>query len=151
DSVIYNFSFRPINPMVRSKFANATVEELQAALRQQGIPLPENIQNKRYLLRSLEAGGAAPDKPALRPRTLILGLLADPEILKIRSNKRVAKMLNDGLISEVKQLSQRYGWEVPAMQAPAYKAFRGYIEGSQSLEQSRQDTIKSDLQLAKKQ
>lgn len=151
DSVIYDFEFRPINPDVRTAFADATVGELQTELANKGIPLPENSQNKRYLLRSLEAGGPSPDPKELRPNTLILGIAVDPEVLRDRIGQRVRVMVDAGLVDELKRLAVRYSWDLPAMQAPAYKAFRGYIEGSKDMSQAVTDFITYDSQLSKKQ
>lgn len=151
NSVIYDFEFRPVDSVIRSTFENASVEELQAELLRQSIPLPENSQNKRYLLRSLEAGVPSPESTILRPDTLIVGRLVEPEVLKERISERVHVMLNNGLVDEVKRLGVQYSWELPAMQAPAYKAFRGYIEGTKTLDEAVADFVVYDSRLAKKQ
>lgn len=151
DSVLYDFTFRPVNDHIRETFKDASVDELQAELNKQGIELPENSLNRRYLLRSLEAGGPSHSSSELRPNTLVVGLAVDQEILKQRIEKRVHGMLEAGLVNEVKQLATQYNWELPAMQAPAYKAFRSYVEDTVELEQAIADFVMYDSRLAKKQ
>lgn len=87
----------------------------------------------------------------LRENTLILGMFVEPEVLRTRIAQRVQSMLSVGLIQEIKKLAQQYSWELPAMQAPAYKAFRGYLEGTKTIEQAAQDFAQFDTQLARKQ
>lgn len=151
DAVIYDYNFRASNPDIRSKFQDASVEELQAELAARGIPLPQNDRNQRYLLRSLESGQAAPIDKILQPETLIIGLDIDRKILKSRIAARVDSMLQSGLIDEIKRLSKSYGWVPSAMQAPAYKSFRNYVDGHESLDQAVSYNIMFDARLAKKQ
>lgn len=103
-------------------------------------------QNPRHL---------APDAPRqqlkIRQNTVVIGMQVDPEILRQRIAARVEAMVGMGLLDEVKSLAKLYGWDVPAMRAPAYKAFRGYIEGFKTLQQAKDDFALFDAQLAKKQ
>lgn len=151
NSVLYDYDFRPVNSAVRAEFANASVEELQGELAARGIPLPENSRNKRYLLRSLEAGQASDVHQELRPHTLVLGLSVEPDVLAGRIEQRIAQMLENGLLDEVSSLSAQYSADLPAMQAPAYKAFLPHLAGQCSLQQAQQDFATYDRQLAKKQ
>lgn len=121
DAVIYNYNFA-------------------------GSDGPRDAQNPRHL------SADAPKRPLeLRANTLILGMNIEPEELKQRIGKRVDVMVEGGLVDEVKQLGERYGWDIPPMQAPAYKSFRSYVEGAQSLEQAKAQFAVYDSQLARKQ
>ncbi len=151
NSIIYDYDFRPVNSAVRAEFADATVEELQSKLAAHGIPLPENSRNKRYLLRSLESGRASYTHHELRPHTLVLGLAVEPDVLTSRIEQRIAQMLDDGLLNEVQSLAAQYSPYLPAMQAPAYKAFLPYFAGLCSIEEAQQNFANFDRQLAKKQ
>lgn len=152
DAVLYNFQFRaPANPAKRRELEALDVAELQARLLAEGIPLPANAQNPRHLIRALETGGASATREPLRPNTLLIGLQVDQEALRERINKRVDAMVEAGLVDEVRRLAGRYGWDVPALQAPAYKAFRPYIEGSTTLEDAKQQFVQYDWQYARRQ
>lgn len=151
DSILYDYKFRPANSDTREKFKDASVEELQAELTARGIALPENSSNQRYLLRSLEAGQQSDIHNKLRENTLIIGMQIDPEILKSRIASRVEDMVNNGLVDEVKMLSGKYGWDIPPMQASAYKCLKGLIEGTQTIEQVKAEIVALDGKLAKKQ
>jgi tRNA dimethylallyltransferase len=103
-------------------------------------------ENPRHLSRTEPQA-----KHALRPNTLILGLRLDRDILTERIRERVDAMMAAGLMDEVRTLSQQYGWEALALQAPGYKALREYSEGTISLEQAKALFVKNDLNLAKRQ
>jgi tRNA dimethylallyltransferase len=152
DAVIYNFSFRGRpDARERERLQALSVEELQVELAARNIPLPENFQNPRHLIRALETNGGLPVRDELRPHTLIIGLDPDREVLRQKITARVDAMVDDGLTREVKELSAKYGWNAPALQAPGYRAFRGYIEGVLSLEEAKQLFIQNDMQYAKRQ
>lgn len=152
DACIYNYTFRPIgNTSVNDRFKNASVEELQQALKKRNLPLPENKTNRRYLLRTLEAGQATIQNTSLRPNTLIIGIAIDQKVLKLRSHKRTKEMVQRGVIDELRTLSKVYGWDIPAMQSPAYKAFRDVVENQITVQQAIDLCVRYDLKLAKKQ
>jgi tRNA dimethylallyltransferase len=56
------------------------------------------------------------------------------EALYARVDARVERMLERGLVQEVRGLLARgYGWSLPAMSSLGYIQLRGYIEGTASL------------------
>lgn len=87
----------------------------------------------------------------VRDNTLIIGLVVEQDLLRDHIAERVNDMVCHGLIDEVKDLSQKYGWDISAMQAPAYKSFRAYLAGELSLEEASALFVTADTQLAKKQ
>lgn len=87
----------------------------------------------------------------LRPNTLIIGLVNSRENLKQRISERVKTMFKNGLIEEAKRLGKEYGWDTPALQAPAYRAMRQYLENKVTLQEAKALFIKYDLDLAKRQ
>ncbi len=152
DAVIYNFSFRSgHNPAGRGQYDGIPVAQLQALLLARGIPLPENSRNPRHLMRSLESNGQAHSRDALRPYTVIVGLDPGREALRQKISGRVTQMAQAGLVDEVRRLAEEYGWDAPALQAPAYRAFRGYVEGALTLAQAEQLFVQNDVRYAKRQ
>lgn len=124
DAVIYDYSFTTPDESLR-----------------------RNPKNPRHLLR--EPGWERQER--LRPNTLVIGLVIPRDILKERITDRVEAMVDDGFIEEVKQVADKYGWETSVLQAPRYKAFREYLNGTLTLEEAKAQFIKNDLNLAKRQ
>jgi tRNA dimethylallyltransferase len=152
DSVIYDFSFRQSGDLEQRKvLGELSVEELQAILLQRAIPFPANERNPRHLVRSLETAGEIPCRAPLRPNTLVIGIFKDRALLANDVLRRVDSMVDRGFVKEVKHLAARYGWDVPALQAPGYRAFRLYLAGQVSLEEAKRQFVQNDLQYAKRQ
>jgi tRNA dimethylallyltransferase len=152
DAFLYGFTFRGgANPVQRQALQVLSVEELQQLLHERGIPLPENQRNPRHLIRALETGGATPQRGSLRPHTLLLGLDPGREALRQTIIQRVDAMVAAGFIDEVRSLAEAYGWDAPGLQAPGYRAFRGYIDGHLSLDEAKQLFVQNDMQYAKRQ
>ena len=103
-------------------------------------------QNPRHLKAAVHA-----TSHTLRINTSLYGISLEREVLKDRIKKRVDDMLEAGLLREVKSLSEKYGWDAPGLNAPAYKAFRPYLEGRISLDGAKALFAKYDLELAKRQ
>jgi len=125
DAVIFDFQFRqPADPVIRQELSQLSV---------------------------LETGGASDSKSPLRANTLVIGLQVDPAVLTKRIQDRVEAMVRAGFVDELEYISSTYGWGAPGLQAPGYKAFRGYVDGTISLEQAKALFVQNDLHLAKRQ
>jgi tRNA dimethylallyltransferase len=152
DAVVYDFDFAGSpNVEERKRLQQRTIEELQAEHLRRNIPLPENAKNPRHLIRSLETGGRKRKNTVLRPNTIVIGLSIEREKLLRKLTMRVEAMVERGFIDEVKHLADVYGWDVPAMKAPGYKAFREYLDGQSTVEQAKALFVRNDFQLAKRQ
>ena len=152
DSVLYDYQFRPTAPLsIREKYEKYSVDDLQAELIDRGIPMPENSTNKRYLIRAAEIGSVAPAQSTIRPNTYIFGINIDPIEQKARSKRRLEEMLEQGLIDEVRSLGELYGWDIAPMQAPSYKAFRGFVMNEYEMGEAKDKCLQYEAQIAKKQ
>jgi tRNA dimethylallyltransferase len=121
DSILFDFDFGPAaDPKERAKLEALSIEKLQTLIHERGIAMPENSQNKRYLVRALERGLQPPQKAPLRNNTLVLGLAPDREALHRRIQERVDVMLAAGLQAEAESLAARYGWDAEAMKSVGY-------------------------------
>jgi len=151
--VLYDFGFLPAGDRADRQQLNVLSNEaLLQKIAEAGIGLGDvDIHNKRRLIRLLETAGARPTKHDLRPETLIIGLEVDRESLRERVAARVDSMLAAGLEREVKALVQRYGWDCEGLKGVGYAQWRGYFEGTQSLDETREKIIKATLDLAKRQ
>lgn len=152
DAVVYDFAFRGgPNIELRKQLEQLSVEALQHILLGKGLSLPQNERNPRHLIRAIETEGAVANRGELRPNTLMMGLTIDREILKEKLVKRVDLMVEQGFVQEVRRVSDQYGWDVPALQAPGYKAFRKYLAGECTLEEAKILFVRNDYRLAKRQ
>lgn len=152
DAVLYDYTFRgPTDVAERVKLLALSVSELQAKLHRMGVPLPNNPQNPRHLVRAIETGGVAAVPNPLRGNTVVLGLQLDREALLPRISHRVESMLQAGLETEVRILAEQYGFDIPPMQTIGYQEWQGYFLGTQSLELTKQFIIKNTLAYAKRQ
>lgn len=153
DSVLYDYSFLPdVSREERQRSNSLTISQLIKFADKLNISLVDiDTRNKRRIIRAIEAGGAKPTRSKLRPGTLIIGLRTDNEHLKESIETRVDKMLAAGLEAEVKDLSQKYGWDIEPMKGIGYQQWREYFEGEQTWEQTRHRIIAATNQLAKRQ
>jgi tRNA dimethylallyltransferase len=151
DTVLYNFSFAPANEVLRQKLEKLSIAELQQKITSQKLKMPENLQNKRYLIRALERGNVPLIKKELPLRVVIIGINPGKEILRARIEQRALKMIKDGVVEEIKLVADKYGWQNEAMTAGIYKVFRPFLEGKINQETAIKNLIISDIQLVKKQ
>lgn len=151
DSILYNFSFRPANPQQRQQLEKLTVEQLQQKIDQEGLEMPSNEQNKRHLIRTLETNGQMDSQNPLRANTLVLGIQLPDDELKLRIVMRVEQMVAQGLEQEVKNLSERYGWDAEAMKGIGYREWQAYFGGEQALGETKAEIAKNTWQYARRQ
>lgn len=153
DSVIYDFGFLPApDPKLREELNSLSLDEVVERAELLGLDTAKvDLRNKRRVIRLIENGGEFPTKKALRDDTILVGLTVDRDQLKGRIERRVDDMLAAGLEREVVKLMNQYGWDVEPMKGIGYTSWKGYFEGSQDLETTRQHIIKSTVELAKRQ
>jgi tRNA dimethylallyltransferase len=152
DSVLFDYTFgEPADPKRRHVLQQMSVLDLQEICRQENIEIPVNEQNKRHLIRAIEIGGLPKNNRSMRPNTLVVGIATDRDILRARIAHRAHCMLRLGIIDEIRELSQHYGWQSEAMTGNIYRVFKGVIESTKTQEQAVEEFIASDMQLAKRQ
>lgn len=77
DAVLFDYQFgEQADPVLRAELSAKTIEELQERIRQYGYVMPENKQNKRYLVRTIERRGDAGKRSALRSNVIVIGLIS---------------------------------------------------------------------------
>lgn len=103
-------------------------------------------QNPRHLKRPVSAVSNV-----LRPNTLILGMQVEREVLEQRVQSRIEQMIKQGFIDEIHALLSTYGADIEALRAPGYKAFIAHVQGELTFDEAKQQFVRSDLQLAKRQ
>ncbi len=137
------------------------VEHLREILRQIDPISAEKIGiNDRFrLIRAIEVSRvlnmpfsqAASREPV--PYNIVwIGLTATRrELLKERIIERIDVQLQDGLVAEVQSIYTKFGATQALKNTVAYAEFIQHIDGTLSLEQAREETIKHSVALARRQ
>jgi tRNA dimethylallyltransferase len=151
DALLYDFSLAPPNIGLRRELETLGILELQQRIKNEGLVLPENIQNRRHLVRVLERGTSIVSKKRLPSSTVIVGLNPPKDILADRISKRADQMLTDGVMDEITWAFDTYSLDSEALTGGIYRVFRDVIWGDLPKEKAIELVLKSDMQLAKRQ
>lgn len=152
DAVLFDYQFGPrADSALRQQLEAMSITELQEHCSKNNIKIPENNQNKRYLVRAIEVGGLQADHKVMRSNTLVVGLSINSEELLPRIIKRAEVMLKAGILDEVRHGGAQYGWEHEAMSGNIYRIMRRHLDGEIALHEALHDSVRSDIQLAKRQ
>ncbi|MEM9511657.1 MAG: tRNA (adenosine(37)-N6)-dimethylallyltransferase MiaA [Cyanobacteria bacterium P01_E01_bin.48] len=151
----------PPHPELRRQLTHLTQPICHAMLQQVDPAGAANIHPNDSVrtLRSLEVYYATgqPRSSLQRhqppPYSLsILGLQCqDMDRLERRIRARTEAMLAVGWIEEVKQLQQRYGTDLPLLKTLGYAELGDYLQGSWTLDQTRDRIVRHTRQFAKRQ
>jgi tRNA dimethylallyltransferase len=153
DGVLFDYGFLAEGDRgARERLSVLSNEEILVEIAAEGIELGDiDVRNKRRLIRLLETNGAVPTRSELRANTLIIGLRPERAELEQRVTKRVDAMLAAGLEQEVRGLVKRYGWSAEGLKGVGYSQWKGYLNGTESIDETRVKIIKATLDLAKRQ
>ena len=152
DGLLFDFDFGPpANEEERALLEAMSVEALQQKIASLGIAMPENTQNKRYLVRAVEQGGVNTRKATHMPNAVVVGLRPDMKDLEARIQTRAESMVRGGALDEARWLFDTYGAHAPAVAAPFFKAYAAHIAGDETIDTCTQKDIVLNRQLAKRQ
>jgi len=129
DSVLFDYSFLPVNDSgLRHELNLKELDELLDIAYTRKLDTSKiDARNRRRLIRLIENNGAMPSRQNLRQNTLVLGTAVPRDELKTRVAKRVDCMLEMGLEREVRELADRYGWDVEPMKGIGYREWHDYF------------------------
>lgn len=153
DSVIFGFGFiKPADIQQREELEKLSTQELQRIIEQEKYQMPENVQNRRHLIRTIERKGLFGSKGSIKHNTLIIGLLPPNEVLKKRISKRAEKMFKIGVAKETEQLSDKYG-EAALLNTAGivYKVCLRMLESKFTEEEAIEEFKRADWQYARRQ
>ena len=145
------------------QYEDLSNEELYEVLKEKDPEALEKIHvnNRRRLIRALniyekhhkgisEIKAQQEHKPIYD--CLIIGLTAPRKVLFERINERVDRMMEKGLVKEIKTLlDQGITFDDQSMQGIGYKEFRAYFEKEKSLEECVEDIKIHSRHFAKRQ
>lgn len=153
DAVVFDYQFGlPANEAFRGQLAQLPLAALHNYCVEHNIPLPENSQNRRYVIRAIERSGhrlQRREQPI--SSSVIVGIATDRAVLRSRIEARVEHMFDDGVVEEATRLGNLYGWENEAMTGTIYRSVYEYLQQSITLQEAKQRCIHADWHLAKRQ
>lgn len=153
DAVVFDYQFGPkADVNKRTKFERMTIALLREYCIKNNIKLPENSQNKRYVIRAIEQNGHGLLKRA-RPvdDVIIVGITTDKIRLRTRMGLRTEQLFEHGVVEEAKLLGEKYGWDAPALSGNVYRLTHSYLSGEQTLGEIKEKNTTLDWRLAKRQ
>lgn len=81
----------------------------------------------------------------------VIYLEASKQKIGQKIRKRVEKRIESGLLSEVEDLKNKYGWNSPGLNCLAYKEFRPYFEEGKNINDCIQEWRDDEIRYAKRQ
>lgn len=153
DAVMYDFTFGPPADLdERERLEAMTVSELTAYCAEHNIELPENVQNKRHLVRTIERKStSAICKSAMRPNEHIVGIATNMNTLRTRIVSRTEQLFENNVVLEATLLGKKYGWDSESMTGNIYPLLKLHLEGEMILDEVKARFTTLDYQLAKRQ
>ncbi len=153
DSIVFDYQFGgDINTTQRQRLEKMTLEELKDYCAKNNIDLPENEQNKRYLVRTIERKNVS-IKRREQPieDCVVVGIATDRNVLRERIATRSEQLFANGVVDEAKILGKKYGWENEAMTGNIYPIAHDLLNGSITLVEAKEKFVTLDWRLAKRQ
>lgn len=152
DGVIFDYQFAAPNPTLRAELELLSLDELKRYCSYNNINLPENENNRRYVVRAIEKHNTSTNR-LNKPihNTVIVGITTDKTELRTRIEARAEQLFENGMVEEAILLGKKYGWESEAMTGNIYKLMSQYLGGEFDKAELKQRFITSDWQLAKRQ
>lgn len=153
DAILFDYEFGGKADMeMRNELNWLSLEQLIRYCIENNIKLPENRQNKQYVIRSIEQKGiSAKRRKVPISNSIIVGIATDKVILDERIAHRTEQLFNDGVVEEAIILGKKYGWESEAFTGNVYRVIKRYLLGEISQDEMKEKNTTLDRQLAKRQ
>lgn len=152
DGVIFDYTFAQAAPELRDQLEKLSLEELKNYCADNNIKLPENHQNRRYVIRAIERQNYHTTR-LLEPidNTIIVGIATERDTLRQRIQARSEQLFEHGMVEEAILLGKKYGWDSEAMTGNIYKLVKQYIDDQLTQDELKQKNAIVDWRLAKRQ
>lgn len=152
DGVIFDYEFGKPEPELRKMLETLSLEELKNYCSNNNINLPENENNRRYVIRAIEQKSINNKRLMVPiPNTLVVGIATNRDELRARIAARSEQLFETGMVEEAIKLGKKYGWNSEAMTGNIYKLVKQFLDGEFDEAELKQRFITSDWQLAKRQ
>lgn len=153
DGVIFDFQFgTQADEALRNKLENFSIEQLVEYCEKNNVDLPENRQNRRYLIRAIERKDiVAKRSTALISNCIVVGIATERDELRKRIQGRAEHLFENGVVEEATILGKMYDWNSEAMTGNIYPLIHLYLENDISFEEMKEKITTLDWRLAKRQ
>jgi len=152
DGVIFDYEFGEPRPELRKQLEALSLEELKDYCANNNVDLPENENNRRYVIRAIEQQSI--NSKRLRSpidNIILVGITTERDELRRRIASRAEQLFENGMLEEAIKLGETYGWDSEAMTGNIYKLVRQYLDGKLTLNELKQKNVTADWRLAKRQ
>ena len=152
DGVVFDYEFGQPQPELRKLLEALPLEELKAYCANNNVKLPENENNRRYVIRAIEQKSI--NSKRLRSpidNTLLVGITTERTELRRRISLRAEQLFKNGMLEEAIKLGQTYGWDSEAMTGNIYKLVRQYLNNELTFDELKEKNETADWRLAKRQ
>lgn len=161
-SALYDYEFAKESGIDMTKYQKMSNAELHDVLEEIDPKEAEKIHmnNRKRVLRAIEIylsqGKSKSEVIDSQEHKLVFDAKfyvrnMDREVLYDLINKRVDKMMESGLLNEVKKLVEKYGEDCKSLQAIGYKELIPVLHGESSLEEGVELVKKNSRNYAKRQ
>lgn len=153
DAVVFDYQFgADADPELRAELESKTIEQLHEYCYKYNILLPENIHNKRYVIRAIEQKTINTKRKSDPINTsIIVGIATEHDELRTRILQRTEQLFANGVVEEAIKLGKKYGWESEAMTGNIYPILNLYLRNELSLVEAKEKFTTLDWRLAKRQ
>ena len=153
DSVVFDFRFAAApDESFRQRLNDMSVSELQKYCKENNVLLPENKNNKRYLVRAIERKNTSTMRyGAPVGTTYVVGITTASNVLRTRIEYRSEQLFANNVVKEATLLGKKYGWKGEAMTGNIYPLVHEYLCGAIDEAELKRRFVVSDWRLAKRQ
>ena len=152
DGVIFDYRFVETDHELRKKLEGLSLEALKEYCANNNVSLPENENNRRYVIRAIEqknVSGTRLSTPI--DNSIIVGVTTERDVLRQRIEARAEQLFEIGMVEEAKMLGEKYGWNSEAMTGNIYKLVKQFVDGDFDEDELKRRNATADWQLAKRQ
>ena len=153
DAIVFDYKFgNKSDVKKRTLLEKLTIEELWEYCSKNNIELPDNYNNKRYVIRCIEQGGINNSrKVEINNNIIVVGISTDRDNLRKRTKDRIEQFFDTNVVEEPRILGKIYGWDNRAMSGNIYPILHKYIDNEISIEEAKVEIFYRDWHLAKRQ
>ena len=153
DAIVFDYKFgNKSDVKKRTLLEKLTIEELWEYCSKNNIELPDNYNNKRYVIRCIEQGGINNNrKVEINNNTIVVGISTDRDNLRKRIKDRIEQFFDNNVVEEARILGKIYGWDNRAMSGNIYPILHKYIDNKINIEEAKAEIFYRDWHLAKRQ
>lgn len=153
DAIVFDYKFgNKSDVKKRTLLEKLTIEELWEYCSKNNIELPDNYNNKRYVIRCIEQGGINNSRKAeINNNIIVVGISTDRDNLRKRIKDRIEQFFDNNVVEEARILGKIYGWDNRAMSGNIYPILHKYIDNEINIEEAKVEIFYRDWHLAKRQ